>query len=731
MSNNSNDNDNDNDNQKPLPSSTRRDFLRRAAGIAGAVSAAAMLPASIRRALAIPANTQTGTIQDIKNVVILMQENRSFDHYFGSLQGVRGFGDRFPITLPSGQPVWQQSNGTSILPPYHFNSATSNAMAFAGTPHDYGTGQAAWNQGMFGYWPKWKSANSMGYYQRADIPFHYALADAFTLCDAHHCGLTGPTDPDRIMFWSGSCFDPQLAAQGINCTSADAEITSNRLLTSGTFTNGTFPAYTYTGTPFNWPTIPEVLQDAGVTWKIYQDPNNNWGSLLHGCLAFENFRNAKPGSALYENGMTGSPTYLSQFISDCANNTLPQVSWILPTPNLSEHPSYSSADGAYFISQILDALTANPTVWAQTAFFVTYDENDGLFDHMPAPAVPSYDINNNLMGGSTLPLAGEYYSASTGDLQSTDTISGNIRPYGLGNRVPMFVISPWSTGGWVNSEVFTHTSMGMFLEQRFGITVSSISPWHRAVVGNLTSAFNFKNPSTAALPTFPNTSNYAAFDAEQAALPAVAPPSTPGPLFQESGTRLSRALPYEIHTSARVTANGPIELLFSNTGAMGAVFHVYDQNNLNVIPRRYTIEAGKTLNDNAWTSATQANGAYNLWVYSVNGFFRSFNGNSATDPKIEIQVCYDPVNGAVYAHVTNNGTQAVPVTFVANAYTNVYTEGPWALSVPAGATVAQSWSLTGSANWYDFTLSSGTAFSRRFAGRVETGKDTTTDPAGA
>jgi phospholipase C len=716
-------------NHEETPSSSkRRDFLRRSASIAGAASAAMLFPASIRRALAIPAGGQTGTIQDIKHVVILMQENRSVDHYFGTLQGVRGFGDRFPINLASGQLVWQQSNGTAALPPYHFDSTTSNAMAFTDTPHDYGSGQAAWNQGMFGSWPKWKTEYSMGYYKRADIPFHFALADAFTLCDAHHCGLTGPTDPDRIMFWSGSCFNPELGGLGINCTSTDAEVQTLRLSTSGTFTNGNFPAYTYSGTAFNWPTLPEILQNAGVSWNIYQDPNNNWNSLLHGCLAFANFRNAQPGSALYENGINGTPNYLAQFTSDVANNALPQVSWILPTPELSEHPSYSSADGAWFISQVLDALTANPTVWSQTALFITYDENDGLFDHMPAPAVPSYDINGNVMGGSTLPLAGEYYSASAGDLEAADTVSGSVRPFGLGARVPMFVISPWSTGGFINSQVFTHTSMGMFLEKRFGVTVPNISPWHRAVVGDLTSAFNFATPSTAALPTFPDTSGYAAFDLAQAALPAVAPPSTPEALFQEPGFRPSRALPYELHTSARVTNSGPIELLFSNTGAMGAVFHVYDQNNLNVIPRRYTVEAGKMLNDNPWNSAA-SNGAYNLWVYSTNGFFRSFNGNSATDPQIEVQVCYDPVNGGVYATVANHGTQDVPVTFTANVYTTVYDNGPWVLTVPAGGTAEQNWSLAGSANWYDFTLSSGTAFSRRFAGRVETGKDSTTDPA--
>ena len=221
----------------PAPSTqhndSRRNFLRRSVSAAGALAATTIMPASIRKALAIPANYGSGTIEDIKHVVILMQENRSFDHYFGTLKGVRGFGDRFPITLPNGQTVWQQAStapGASpatVIPPFHLNATTMNAMGVNDCPHDYPSGQAAWSQGQFGHWPHWKSQYSMGYYERADIPFHFALAEAFTLCDAYHCQLTGPTDPNRIAFFSVN-FNPQLASTGVNSTDANAEATNVR-----------------------------------------------------------------------------------------------------------------------------------------------------------------------------------------------------------------------------------------------------------------------------------------------------------------------------------------------------------------------------------------------------------------------------------------------------------------------------------------------------------------------
>jgi phospholipase C len=646
---------------------TRRNFL------AGATAAAAAFP-SISRALAIPAKRRTGTIRDVKHVVILMQENRGFDHYFGTMRGVRGFGDRFPIPLESGKPVWFSSDGTREIPPYHRDSTTSNALVGFGTPHSYSDSQAAWGQGKMNLWAKYKTQYAMGYYKRDDIPFQFALAEAFTLCDAYHCSITTGTDPNRIVFWSGSNFNPVLRAQGINCTTTDSEPNNLRCWPNPSrWVDGLpqpQPTYRYTGSDFNWDTIPDLLQRAGVSWHIYQDMNNNWTGAMHGCLAFASFRHAQPGEPNYVHGLTGGPDYLDRLRADVKNGTLPQVSWILPTQANSEHPGGGSPTRAgNFTDQILDALTSNPEVWSQTVFFLTFDENDGFFDHLPPPAVPSYDIDGNLMGKATMPLAGEYFSNTVGNvLNSQDTISGNIRPWGLSARVPMYVVSPWSKGGWVNSQVFDHTSVGRFLEKRFGIKVEAISPWHRAISGDLTTAFDFDSPDRR-FPELPDQSHWQASDAHQRTLPAPTAPANPQPLFQETGVRFSRALPYILHANAQVDARkGEVRLLFANTGFAGAVFHVYDKLHLDRIPRRYTVEAGRMLDDE-WEVGDD--GLYDLWVLGPNGFHRHFKGDldkvrRHDAPNPEIFAGYNVHDGGLHLQLRNDGDGHVRFTVKSN-----------------------------------------------------------------
>ena len=427
---------------------SRRDLISVGAGLAAGAVAGNLFPPSIQRALSIPANAHTGSIQDVRHVAILMMENRSFDHYFGTLKGVRGLGDRHPVPLESGKPVWFQSDGTREIPPYHLDTATTGAMRVPGTPHSFGDAQAAWNQGKFGFWPKFKTQFAMGHYRRADLPYQFALAEAFTICDAYHCSVTTGTDPNRIMFWSGTNADPVERARGENATSANAEPDNLRCWIKGALPE---PGYAYAGSSFTWPTIPDVLEAAGISWRIYQDPNDNWTGAMHGGLAFESFRTARPGSPLYEKGMRHWS--LETFAEDAQNGQLPQVSWILPPMLWSEHPSPSSpAQGAEFTSRILDALTSNPRTWGSTALFLTFDENDGMYDHVPPPAPPSFNADGSLAGGSTLKLDGMYFSDSERrHLLAEDVISGTVRPWGLGPRVPMYVVSPWSKGGWVSS----------------------------------------------------------------------------------------------------------------------------------------------------------------------------------------------------------------------------------------------------------------------------------------
>lgn len=186
-----------------------------------ASAAAALLPPSIARAAAIAPDRRTGTLEDLQHVVILMQENRAFDHYFGSLPGVRGFGDRFPIPAPPlpGAPartVWLQpsEDGRQWLTPFALDTAAQfGFMRVQGTPHSWVDAQHAWDHGRLGHWAAAKHNHALGYYRRADIPFQYALADAFTICDAYHASIQTGTNSNRVFLWSGGN-DPQARAGG-------------------------------------------------------------------------------------------------------------------------------------------------------------------------------------------------------------------------------------------------------------------------------------------------------------------------------------------------------------------------------------------------------------------------------------------------------------------------------------------------------------------------------------
>lgn len=162
---------------------------------------------------------------------------------------------------------------------------------------------------------------------------------------------------------------------------------------------------------------------------------------------------------------------LDKLKEDVLADKLPQVSWIVATAEGSEHPGPSSpAQGADYTARVLDALTSNPEVWSKTVLLINFDENDGFFDHMPPPAVPAYESYDadparaRLAGASTVDTVGEYHH----NLNGSDP-QYHHRPYGLGPRVPMYVVSPWSKGGWVNSQVSDHSSVIRFIEARFGV----------------------------------------------------------------------------------------------------------------------------------------------------------------------------------------------------------------------------------------------------------------------
>ncbi|MGY8527444.1 phosphocholine-specific phospholipase C [Paracidovorax citrulli] len=738
---------------------SRRKFLQASAGAGLSAAMLAAFPPSIRRALAIPANNATGTIMDVQHVVILMQENRSFDQYFGTLRGVRGFGDRFTIPMPNGRKVWQQERKDgSVITPYHLDGTANNAQRVAGTPHSWIDSQDAWDDGRMSRWPVAKTDTSMGYYREQEIPFQFALANAFTVCDAYHCSMHTGTDANRSFFLTGTNGPiPQNVAFVNNEWDAIGGVPSEA------------------GIGYTWKTYAERLEEAGVNWICYQNMPDEWGDNMLG--AFQTFRRANlasgfpvssggapgkpytdtgqplpyhaydaatdnPGNPLYKgiaNTLPGEQPdqYLDAFRRDVLEGKLPQVSWVNAPSIYCEHPGPSSpVQGAWFLQEVLDALTANPEVWSKTVLLVNFDENDGYFDHMPSPSAPSRNADNSYAGKTTLnqaDLAAEYFTqpAPAGS-KTQPPPDGNV--FGPGPRVPMYVISPWSRGGWVNSQVFDHTSVLRFLEARFGVQEPNISPFRRAVCGDLTSAFNFRTPNVEALETLSGRTTKAAADtlrAQQQKLPAVPVPRDMRLPLQAPGTRPSRALPYELHTSARCNANGQVELLFANTGTHAAVFHVYDCHQLDRIPRRYMVEAGKRLSD-VWNAGHDNFGRYDLWVLGPNGYHRHFRGDTgrlgATLAAPEIRVCYDIANGDVYAELLNPGAAACRFTIEPVAYRN---DGPWQVDVAPNSTVSQHWALRDSGQWYDFavTCSSDPSFYRRFAGRVETGQHTVSDPA--
>jgi phospholipase C len=682
----------------------RRRFLSGAGSAGAAFAGFHLLPGSIRKALAVPAARVTGSIMDVQHVVVLMQENRSFDHYFGTLPGVRGFADRAVIPLPSGKSVWYESDGEREILPFHLDTQSTTAMRVPGTPHTWPDAQLAWDQGRFGEWPRYKSFASMGFYQEADIPFQRALAQAFTLCDAHHCSVQTGTLPNRVVFMTGTNVTPGRTQPATSQAQALIDNQNNRGQLLG---------------PYAWTTYPERLEAAGVSWRVYQDPLDNWNGLLAPWESFAQYREAAPGTPLFDKAMTSAS--LLDLAEHVSTGSLPQVSWIIPSPVWSEHPSRSSPlQGASFAQQVLDILASNPELWSKTVFIITFDENDGQFDHVPPPAVPSQQSDGSFAGKTTLttPLGGEYYDNEIDGVLAT-------RPYGLGPRVPMYVISPWSRGGWVCSEVFDHTSTIRFLEARFGVLEPNITPWHRAVCGDLTSCFDFARPNDAALPELPDMREATGEDLVIEGLPPVTVPDEQRLPRQAPGLRYARALPYALHAHLREVDEWRVEVRFENVGRAGAVLHVYDRLHLDRFPRRYTVEAGKCLTD-TWLGS---GGRYELSIIGPNGFLRELQGTlSGAGPAPDLELEYHPAQRAIGLRARTAGGAAVVIDVTPGAY-----EGE-SLALPLasdGRVTRERWSIAHSADWYDFSVrcEAQPGWSQRFAGRMETGRHGVSDPA--
>ncbi|MES9511346.1 phospholipase C, phosphocholine-specific [Streptomyces sp. NPDC000609] len=673
----------------------RRRFLQ----IAGATTGFAALSGSIDRAAAIPAARRSGTVQDIEHIVVLMQENRSFDHYFGSMKGVRGFGDPRPVTLPSGKPVWHQSSGGKETLPYHPDADDLGMQFIAGLDHDWAGGHNAFNNGKYDNWIPAKGTGTMAYLTRDDIPFHYALADKFTVCDDYHCSFIGATDPNRYYMLSGHV---------------------------GNDGTGGGPVLGNQEAGYGWTTYAERLEKAGISWKVYQDIGDGldaaggWGWINdayrgnygdNSLLYFNNYRNAKPGDPLYAKARTGTNAkagdgYFDILKADVKAARLPQISWIAAPEAFSEHPNWPANYGAWYISHVLDALTSNPDVWSRTALFITYDENDGYFDHV----VPPYPPASADQGLSTVDTALDHYKGGIGYAAG---------PYGLGQRVPMTVVSPWSTGGYVCSETFDHTSILRFMEKRFGVKETNISPWRRAICGDLTSAFDFSLKVTDPA-DLPDTTGYAPPDRDRHNSYVPKPPAQGTLPRQEAGARPSRPLSYAPYVDgAADLTTGKYKLTFSAGDQAGAAFQVRSQKRTDG-PWTYTAAAGRPVSD-SWNSV-YSGGSYDLTAHGPNGFLRTFQGNNkAAEP--EVKARHDA--GNLKLTLTNPSTTDAHLTV-----TNAYGGERQTYTVRAGATVEQSIDLRATKRWYDLTVvvEGNAGYLRRLAGHVENGRAGLSDP---
>jgi phospholipase C len=277
----------------------------------------------------------------------------------------------------------------------------------------------------------------------------------------------------------------------------------------------------------------------------------------------------------------------------------------------------------------------------------------------------------------------------------------------------------------VDSEVFDHTSVLRFLERRFGVAEPNISPWRRAVCGDLTSAFDFTRVDHGNfLRRLPDTAVAAA---RAAALPGRATPTSPADIeipVQETGVRRSRALPYRCRVSGAIdTVAGKISLDFANSGTAAAVLHVYDRYRLDRIPRRYTVGAGERLQDH-WLPAET--GAYDLWLLGPNGFHRHYRGRIDQD-WIDAQVEPGP-GDRIRLQLRNSGAAECRLRLSASAYAGV-PEGEFTLAAGGKRTI--EWPSDPAGGWYDVRLSDPQqpGWQQRLAGRVETGRDSISDPA--
>ncbi|MFE3250606.1 phosphocholine-specific phospholipase C [Streptomyces sp. NPDC059209] len=705
---------------------SRRRLFALGGGAVGAAAAGSVLPPSLRAAIA--AEAPAGGLDAVRHVVVLMQENRSFDHYFGTLRGVRGFGDRNAVELPTGRPVFEQpaaaptardEDGATVLPFPVRDAAEAQRkdLQYIGDlDHSWNGGAKAWNNGWMDGWVSAKTAATMAYYDRADIPLHYELADTFTVCDAYHSSVHTSTSPNRNHLWSG-------------WTGHEAD--GRRAVGNDAYDEGRHPGYA-------WPTYAERLEKAGRSWKTYTEWENFTDNNIEFFTSFkkiarkalvkarelegagdftymESFyaavRETRDPAAraellaaldegvaalttrersLFERGLrrVESGTLAAAFRADVAAGRLPEVSYLVPSAADSEHPGASSpVASAGLVYQVLDALGAHPDVWRHTVVLINYDENDGFFDHVPPPVPPVDDPDERWEG----------------------------RPTGLGIRVPLLVVSPWTVGGYVCSQVFDHTSVVRFLETWTGVKEPNITPWRRTVTGDLTSAFDFGRGR--ARPDVEQPGPVPPFTGRWRPVP----PAVQRMPVQEPGTRPARPLPYQpdVHGRLAVGHAGArvLRLELRNTGRASAHLALYPYEGEFDVPQHRDVRGTAR-----WTVPLTGD-AYRFTITGPNGFRREFAGPVAGGGA-EVTSSVDHHDRDLHLTLRNDGD--LPVTFTVRSlgYADEADLGDWKreFTVKPGRRRGVAHSAADAHGWYDIEVTAGRGFRRRLMGHIENGK---------
>jgi phospholipase C len=532
----------------------------------------------------------------------------------------------------------------------------------------------------------------MGYFTRNDLPFNYALADAFTICDGYHQSILGPTSPNRMYFWTGT--------------------------SSGWTSNP--PDYTVEFT--NVTTYPELLLKAGISWQVYTNHevgdgsgNNGWvGDYGDNPLWFyQQYQTSEKatttagkqlavqgavqpwqpnaGTALGPNHVNH---VLAQFIGDCSAGSIPQVSWIVAPYEYSEHPAASPSYGAHYVRTVLEALMGNQALWESTALFITYDEHDGYFDHV-LPASPETSVTSEFISG---------------------------QPIGPGPRVPMIICSPWTRGGYVDSNSYDHTSMLRFLETWTGVAAPNITAWRRSVTGDLTAAFDFASPDFS-VPSLPDTVPLITQSDAEKLFPAVTAPAEGKQVMpaQETGTRPHRASQLMPHADVTVNRTAyTVTATMTNTGSVGVSMLVFPDKYLTAAATPFTVVNG-TSKTYTWTAAKKNKYGYAFSVYGPDGFVRSFAGDivaaSTTTGQIP-RVAATPVTGSapsLQLTLASDGSKAVAYTLTVNDYAGT----TQTISVGAKGSTTVNWPVDAS-GYYDVIITANTSddFTRRYAGRI-------------